>query len=365
MNNLSLRFCWVILLAGCVNQHQPAPIEDFKAPFYYGSFELPKENPLTKEGVELGRLLFYDTRLSSTNKISCASCHQQNKAFTDGLAHSIGVSGIPTEKSSMSLVNLLWGPRHFFWDGRVDNLEAQSLFPIQNPDEMGLPIEKAIEKLQADPAYPKLFDMAFGSEQITAEKIAFSLASFQRTLVSQNSKYDKFLRGEIELTEQELYGKQLFMTHPDPSSGLRGGNCGDCHSQFLTSGFDTGFDGFKNNGLDSDDDLQSGLASVTGKESDKGKFKVPSLRNIALTAPYMHDGRFESLEEVVDHYDHGVKDSKTLDPLMRETSNETLKSDQSLGFHLTESEKQAIIIFLHTLTDEEFISDKKFSDPNR
>jgi cytochrome c peroxidase len=356
-------FFW--LLSQCNSpENQPSPLNDFQAPFYYGVFDLPEENPLTAEGVALGRMLFYETSLSSNNQVSCATCHQQEKAFTDGRAFAIGVSGKPTSKSSMPLNNLLWGPKHFFWDGRASNLEEQSLIPIQNPDEMGLEIEEAVEKLGQLPIYPPLFKAAFGTDEITPSKIAMALASFQRILISQNSKYDKYLRGETELSKEELLGKELFMTHPDASVGLRGGNCADCHSQFLTSGFATGYDGFKNNGLDNDENLEGGLAYVTGKESDWGKFKVPSLRNIALTAPYMHDGRFKTLEEVIDHYDHQIKDSKTLDPLMREASNQKPVGGKESGFHLTADEKKAILMFLQTLTDEDFITNKDFNDPH-
>lgn len=344
---------------------KPTLLTQFQAPFYYGSFDMPKTNPLTEEGVELGRMLFYEPRLSADNNISCGTCHQQKKAFTDGRPFAIGINGKPTPKSSMSLVNLLWGPKHFFWDGRVSSLEEQALIPIANPDEMGLPIHEAIEKLKLIPTYAPMFESAFGTADITPERMAMALASFQRTLVSQNSKYDQYLRGEVAFTEQELYGKQLFMTHPDPTVGLRGGNCGDCHSQFLTSGFSSGFDGFKNNGLDANAELEEGLFVTTRKPGDRGKFKVPSLRNIALTAPYMHDGRFETLEEVLDHYDHGIQESETLDPLMREASNDPTKLRERLGFHMTEDEKKAIITFLQTLTDEKFITSKAFANPHR
>jgi len=155
----------------------------------------------------------------------------------------------------------------------------------------------------------------------------------------------------------------LFFTHPEPSNSIRGGNCGDCHVNILTSGVNDNFEGFKNNGLDDDSGLEEGLASVTGIPSDKGKFKVPSLRNIALTAPYMHDGRFATLEEVLDHYNEGIKRSETLDPLILEASNESIDPNEDIKLHLTNEEKEAIIAFLHTLTDYSFITNEKFSDP--
>jgi cytochrome c peroxidase len=362
--NFETLVCIFSLLICCENSFKPSDLKDFKAPYYFGLFELPPSNPLTQEGVELGRMLFYDKRISANYNVSCATCHQQKKAFSDGRAFSIGTSGKLTAKSSMALSNLLWGTKHFFWDGRVSSLEEQALIPIENPDEMGLTIDEAIRRLENISTYDPMFKAAFGDNKITSERIAFALASFQRTLISANSRYDKFLRGELQFSEEELLGKQLFMTHPDPTVGLRGGNCGDCHSQFLTGGFNTGYDGFKNNGLDANPELENGLAAVTGKMSDRGKFKVPSLRNIAITAPYMHDGRFGTLEEVLDHYDHGIKDSETLDPLMRQTSNNPVALEVNLGFHMTAAEKKAILIFLETLTDEEFIYNKEFTDPH-
>jgi cytochrome c peroxidase len=366
-NSLIVLSCMCLIVSSCTNEGSSvstSPLTDFKAPFYYGVFELPEDNPLTAEGVALGRMLFYESNLSVNGKISCATCHQQKLAFTDGRAFAVGASGNPIQRSSMSLNNLLWGPKHFFWDGRTASLEEQALIPIANPDEMGLSLSEAVERLEQSSVYLPMLKAAFGSDEITPDRMGKALASFQRTLVSQNSKYDRYLRGELQLSAEELYGKQLFTTHPDPEIKLRGGNCGDCHSQFLTSGFNTAYDGFKNNGIDVENEMAEGLAIATGKKTDRGKFKVPSLRNILLTAPYMHDGRFKTLEEVLDHYDHGVKDSPTLDPLMREVSNTKIKSKQGMGFSMTAEEKRAIIIFLKTLTDEEFISDKRFTDPH-
>lgn len=341
------------------------PLEAFSAPFYFGQFRVPEDNPLTQEGVELGRALFYDTKLAADGTVSCAFCHQQAKAFTDGKALSVGVSGVPLARSAMSLANLMWGPRNFFWDGRAESLAHQALQPIQDPDEMGETLEGVLEKLGSSPDYPERFEAAFGTREITPERLAKALASFVRTLVSSNSKYDEYLRGEVELSEQEMFGRRLFSTHPDAKIGLRGANCGDCHSQFLTGGFDTALDGFTNNGLDTEEELEEGLAGVTGLAHDRGKFKVPTLRNIALTAPYMHDGRFDTLDEVLDHYNGQIKESSTLDPLMREASNGLREPTDPPALLLTNEEKEAVIAFLHTLTDYEFISNAKFSDPHR
>jgi cytochrome c peroxidase len=181
--------------------------------------------------------------------------------------------------------------------------------------------------------------------------------------VSANSRYDQFLRGEVSLTEQEELGRKLFMAHPDTKASLRGANCIDCHSQFLTSGFNTRFDGFVNNGLDPEAELPAGLEEVTGKPEHRGLFKVPTLRNIALTAPYMHDGRFGTLKEVLDHYNEGIRVSSTLSPLILEASNLDNASDDHVSLNLTAEETAAVIAFLHTLTDMDFVTDERFSNP--
>ena len=355
----------ITLIIGCNNK--PAspgtPLEDFSAPFYFGLFELPANNPLTKEGVALGRMLFYDTRLSLDSTVSCANCHQQQKAFSDGRKQALGINGRHTDRNAMSLVNMLWSSPRKFWDGRAASLEEQALQPIQDPLEMGLSIEKAVMRLSESAEYRNRFRAAFNVSKITGEHIAMALAQFQRTLISQDSKYDKFLRGELQLTEMESRGMQSFFTHPDPSINLRGSNCGDCHRNFLTDGFNTGFDGFANNGLEEGQNLEDGLYAVTGKLADKGKFKVPSLRNIALTAPYMHDGRFSTLEEVLDHYNDHIKESATLDVLIRDASNQPREPGDPIALKLTEQDKKDIIAFMLTLTDSTFITNEKFSNP--
>ncbi|MEQ6118879.1 cytochrome c peroxidase [Reichenbachiella sp. MALMAid0571] len=368
MNRLILQILtiglWLVSCGGDNSNQITAPTPyNLDVPFYFGeNYELPKENPLTIEGVELGRMLFYEKKLSRDNTISCSSCHQQDKAFTDGLPVSIGIDGQHLTKSAMSLVNMPWSS-HFFWNGRAESLEVQALEPIENPLEMDQSLDETVSKLQNTEIYPDRFFKAFGNKTITTENIGKALAQFQRTLISANSKYDKYIVGDAELTEQESLGMELFFTHPEPSSSIRGGNCGDCHVNFLTSGVNDNFDGFKNNGLDNDSGLEDGLAAVTGFPSDKGKFKVPSLRNIALTAPYMHDGRFSTLEEVLDHYNEGIIRSETLDPLILAASNENIVPNEDIKLHLTDEEKEAIIAFLKTLTDYNFITDEKFSDP--
>ncbi|QHT65827.1 cytochrome-c peroxidase [Rhodocytophaga rosea] len=315
-------------------------------------FKIPENNPLTYEGIALGRMLFYEKKLSRDNSISCGTCHQQRLAFTDGKAFSHGVHGKQGRRSSMSLANLLWKFK-FFWDGRVSTLEEQALIPIQDTLEMNLPLDEAVAKLQNTAEYPAQFKMVFGTDQITAENIAKALAQFERILISSDSRYDKFLRGELELTEQEKLGMNLFMTHPEPANKLRGANCGDCHGTYKTS-----MHGIHNNGLDIEP-KDKGRELVTGKETDRGKFRAPSLRNIALTAPYMHDGRFKTLEEVLDHYNEHIQSSATLDPLIIEATNQV----GGATLLLEPEEKKAVLAFLYTLTDSTFITDKRFSDP--
>ena len=347
---------------GCDARHREAtPLPGFSAPFVFGRFEVPPDNPLTKESVELGRRLFYDPRLSAGGAVSCSTCHRQRLAFTDGRATSVGASGKPMAFNSMSLANLMWGPQHFFWNGRAATLEDQVLVPIQHPDEMAQDLKRLIAELSGDAVYREMFENAYGG--VSAESIARALASFVRTLVSSNSRYDRFLRGEISLDPQEELGRKLFMAHPDVKVTKRGANCIDCHSQFVTAGFSARYDGFSNNGLDDEEHLQPGLQAVTGNPAHRGLFKVPSLRNVALTAPYMHDGRFKTLEEVLDHYDSGIKKSSTLSPLIVEADNSGAATGGRISLNLTAAEKAAVIAFLHTLTDDDFVSAERFSDP--
>ncbi len=347
---------------GCHKPRRAAtPLSDFSAPFVFGRFNVPADNPLTREGVELGRRLFYDPRLSANGRVSCSSCHIQRLAFTDGRTTGVGVSSRPLAFNSMSLANLMWGPQRFFWNGRAATLEEQVLTPLQHPDEMAQDLRRLVPELAADARYRQLFKTAYG--EVSAGAIARALASFERTLISTNSRYDQFLRGEITLEPQEELGRKLFMAHPDVKVSLRGANCIDCHSQFLTSGSSARYDGFSNNGLDDEAHLQPGLQAVTGNPAHRGLFKVPSLRNIALTAPYMHDGRFNTLEEVLDHYDSGIKNSTTLSPLIVEADNRGAAAAGRISLHLTAGEKAAIIAFLHTLTDRDFVTAERFSDP--
>ncbi|WP_187262393.1 cytochrome-c peroxidase [Pontibacter beigongshangensis] len=331
----------------------PTPYELQRPAIFPRIEQMPADNPLTEEGIVLGRHLFYEKRLSGSNTMSCGSCHVQEKAFTDGKALAVGELGIAHTRNTMSIANLAWFNR-FNWDGSAFNLEEQASGPIENHVEMNQHLADAVHELQATSLYPPLFKRAFGSTTITEENVLKALAQFQRTLVSANSRYDQHLLGTKKLSAFAEEGMQLFMTHPEPTIRLRGGNCGDCHGGTLIS-----LKTFHNNGLDITF-ADKGLGAVTGNPRHDGMFKAPSLRNIALTAPYMHDGRFNTLEEVLDHYnDHMRYDSPGLDPLIREASNEV----NGKTLMLTEEEKQKIIAFLHALTDSSFITDERFSDP--
>jgi cytochrome c peroxidase len=336
-------------------------------PAYFGNrINTTEDNPLTREGIELGRRLFYEKRLSANNTLSCGSCHRQQLAFTDGRRFSPGFDGTPTRRNSMTLTNILW-VRHFFWDGRAASLEEQALTPLTDPHEMGQSLDSAVRKLQMDPpkqdpSYKQLFAAAFGpdtpasgSGPITPTRIVRALTQFERTLISANSPYDKYIRGEYQPTAAEAKGIALFYTNPDPAKGIRGAGCGSCHG-----GPKVFNETYHNNGLDSLP-KDPGREGVTGMSYDRGRFRVVTLRNIALTAPYMHDGRFSTLKEVVDHYSEHIQSGPTLSPSLRNVSNEL---NRPAGLRLTEEEKTNLLAFLNMLTDSSFISDPRFADPN-
>jgi cytochrome c peroxidase len=299
---------------------------------------LPADNPLTRQGVELGRRLFQDTRLSVNNSQSCASCHAPDRAFTDGRALSAGAEGKTGARHAPALFNLAWKSA-FFWDGRAATLRAQVLQPIQNPVEMHETLEAVTAKLQAAD-YSGLFAEAFGSPQISADRVARALEQYLITLVSFNSKFDRVLNRAGQFTAEEQRGFELFHTEYDPRRGQFGADCFHCHGGPLLQS-----QNFANNGLDSQF-KDAGRAGVTRIEGDLGKFAVPSLRNVELTAPYMHDGRFATLEEVVEHYCTGVKRSASLDP--------NLAKHPDGGVPLSHADKKALVAFLKTLTDEQF-----------
>ncbi|QNF33082.1 cytochrome-c peroxidase [Adhaeribacter swui] len=342
----------VPLLVGWIANAPPAHPYLFEFPTNFGQrFTIPADNPTTQAGVALGRYLFYETKLSANNQLSCGSCHQQQRAFTDGKAFSTGVDQKSTSRNSMALVNLLWN-RKFFWDGRSASLEDQALFPLTNPHEMGQPLAVSVHQLRKTPLYPPLFKAAFGDTAITAKRLLQALAQFERTLISANSRYDQYLRGQYQPTSLELQGLALFTNGPQPEKNSRGANCAHCHG-----GVKTYLDVFHNNGLNSIYS-DTGRQSITGSLADHGRFKVPTLRNIALTAPYMHDGRFQTLEEVLAHY-NGPLRAANLSPFLKDVSNDP----HGPTLALTATEKQAIIAFLHLLTDSSFVQNPAFADP--
>ncbi len=299
--------------------------------------DLPRDNPLTEEGVELGRRLFLDTRLSANHSQSCASCHRPGAAFSDDRALSRGAEGADGRRNTMPLMNLAW-KSSFFWDGRAPTLREQVLQPVQNPIEMHETLSNLTAKLAADPEYPTMFARAFGPGKITADRVARALEQFLLTRVSYDSKLDRVLNGEAKLTDEEQRGFELFHTEYDPAHRQYGADCFHCHGGPLFRSQD-----FANNGLDAKP-ADAGLGAVTGRPGDRGKFAVPSLRNVELTGPYMHDGRFQTLEEVVEHYCTGMKRGTTLDP--------NLAKHPDGGVPLSAGDKRALVAFLKTLTDE-------------
>jgi cytochrome c peroxidase len=302
--------------------------------------DLPRDNPLTQEGVRLGSLLFFEKALSINGSQSCASCHNPTRAFTDSPRRkSIGAEGKVGTRNSMPIFNLAW-KKSFFWDGRARSIREQVLEPIQNPIEMHETLPNVVSKLNRSSIYRTAFEKAFGSAEITAERIALALEQFLLTQVSCDSKFDRALKGSVQLSEEEKRGFELFVTEYDPRREQFGADCFHCHGGPLFQN-----QSFANNGLDSDfSDL--GLFNATKHESDKGKFAVPSLRNVEITAPYMHDGRFRTLEEVVEHYATGVKRSNTLDP--------NIAKHPAGGVPLSAQDKKALVAFLKTLTDEKY-----------
>lgn len=295
---------------------------------------LPRDNPLIEERVALGRMLFHDPVLSRDGTISCATCHKAEAGFTDGLPVSVGIEGRKGDRNSMPLTNLAW-KSEFFWDGRAKSLREQVLQPIADHREMDESLARVCHKLGASEEYARRFRAAYRSPEITEQKLALALEQFLLTLTACQSKFDRAVAGQEPFTEQEQRGFELFMTEREPRMGKQGADCFHCHGGPLFSDQD-----YHNNGLAKS---EAGRAKATGRESDHGKFATPSLRNIALTAPYMHDGRFATLEEVMEHYSTGVERGPTLDP--------NLSKHPDAKLNLSPEEKAALIAFLRTLTD--------------
>ena len=338
-------FYWLCILVffSCGDDKEMEPDETyvFKEPANFPpSTYTFDNNPVTKEGFELGRKLFFDPLLSKDGSVSCNNCHIQGTTFADSQQHplSVGVDNRLGIRNAPPLTNLAF-MQEFFWDGGVTHLDFVPINAIEAEFELGETLENVVKKLNEDEEYPDLFQDAFGIDKVTSPYMLQALSQFMVMMVSANSKYDKYVRQEGEtLTGEELQGLELFDA-----------KCSSCHSGALFSDFS-----YRNNGLN-DTFIDEGRARISEFDGDVGKFRVPSLRNIALTSPYMHNARFKTLKDVLDHYDEGMVDSPTLDPLF--------KTGARLGIELSEDEKGKIIAFLRTLTDRDFTSDERFMNP--
>jgi cytochrome c peroxidase len=309
-------------------------------------FDIPKgfpapqykfqNNPLTKEGFALGRKLFYDGRLSQDGNFPCASCHQQFAAFATyehRLSH--GFNNQFSFRNAPGLFNIAW-QKELHWDGGINHIEVQPLAPMTDPHEMADNLNNIIVKLKKDPQYKKMFTAAFGDALINSQRILKALAQFTGTMISANAKYDKVKKGDAVFNQYEQKGYDIFLQ-----------KCASCHPAPLFTDLS-----YRNTGLDVDTTLfDYGRMRITGKKEDSLKFKVPSLRNVYLTFPYGHDGRFSTISDVLDHYSSGVVNSPTLDSLLKN------------GIALTDNDKFYLISFLGTLTDSSFVQDKRFSQP--
>jgi len=305
-------------------------------------------NPaVTNDGATLGRVLFYDTKMSLNNSVSCGSCHHQSKGFADGIVGSVGFGGKVTPRNSLSIANGSIS-NNLFWDSRVNSLPELILEPVQNHIEMGMEdVEMLTSKLAATDYYPELFEKAFGDQNITADRISDAVAQFLGSMKSVSAKYDEALSNNdfSSYSSLENLGKEIFFSSK--------GQCSACHAGANFSSINSYYDnnslrGATNIGLD---------AEYADKGIENGRFRIPSLRNVALTAPYMHDGRYETLEEVIDLYDHGIKDNPNLDVRFRDSNGAPIRMD------LTTIEKRALVAFLNTLSDDTFTTDEKFSNP--
>ena len=346
--------CCILLFAACSGSgggeeespYTPIPVQMSVPPLFQQRLiapVIPADNPLTEEGIALGKKLFFDPRLSGNNTQACASCHDPGRAFTDNDRFSEGIDDILGTRNSMPLFNLAWNfSDRFAWDGKELGLERQALEPVKNPIEMHSNWKDVAQKLQQDAEYPDLFLQAFGTATIDSTLVAKAIAQFERILISGNSKFDQYLLGNVQLSPEELNGFQVFMDEDR-------GDCFHCHGSDNNPLWTD--NDFHNNGLDTMfADL--GLGAVTGDSNDNGKFRSPSLRNLEFTAPYMHDGRFATLEEVIDHYSEGLKISETIDPLM--------KKAQQGGVQLTPKDKADLKAFLLTLSDHNFVNNPDF-----
>jgi cytochrome c peroxidase len=331
----------VSMLLGCNGEAiAPGPF----GPYIPCNFPDPEytfeNNKITRSGFELGRMLFYDPILSVDSSIACVSCHQQVSAFSDPVHRlSKGVKDRSGLRNAPPIQNIAF-QRKFLWDGGVNHLDFVPINAITSEVEMAENLTHVVKKLSRNERYRNSFQEAFGNLELNSQQLLHALSQFMVMMVSAESRYDQYMRQEGgQLSADEHHGLKLFRIH-----------CSSCHAtELFTDG------SFRNNGLDESFARDSGRARITERPEDRGKFKVPSLRNIELTAPYMHDGRIKTLEAVLDHYRHGIVDSETLDPL--------LKENYKLGITVSENEKSQIVAFLKTLTDRNFTADQRFSNP--
>lgn len=317
--------CFLFILALLVSCQKTDDVFLINTPPHFPGLPIPADNPPTLAKIQLGKALFFDNRLSLDSTLNCSSCHLPNYAFSDTLALSLGVNGTQGKRNAPSLVNSAYGTL-FNKDGGVIKLDIFAMLPIEDHLEMHLPIRKLVKRLSTDEGMQAQSIAAFGQD-LNPYVITRALSSYVRTLISKDSKYDRFVQGEDSLSIAEERGQLLFLSSKN--------NCSSCHSGMLFTNHE-----FENNGTKSTYKDQ-GRKLVTGKESDRGKFKVPSLRNVELTAPYMHDGSFNTLDEVLDHYNQGG-------------SNHINKSDLIKPLQLSQQDKNDIVAFLKTLTDKKY-----------
>jgi len=340
-------------------KEDPEPVGDGPTPYeieypyvmetYLPPINVPHDNPMTVEGVELGRQMFYEKKLSGTNTMSCSSCHFAEYSFTDNNKVAIGHEGVPETRNVPVLVNLGWMDR-VLWDGRAKSIFAHGFLPVTNPIEMHNTWANVEKTLNEDPEYPALFKKAFGTDIIDSILIVKALNQFERTMISGNAPFDKYQQNiatgwASDSIASALRGFDIFMDETK-------GDCFHCHGDVTNPLWTDNL--FHNTGLDIDPP-DPGLAKVTGNPADLGKFKTPTLRNLVFTAPYMHDGRFATLEEVVSFYSTGVQATNTIDPLMKRAFEG--------GVHLTGEEEKDLVMFLKSLSDSSYIENPKFQKP--
>lgn len=351
---------------------KPTPYQIVIPKYFPTDIRIPADNPMTVEGIALGRYLFYDGRMSGRNSpdslMSCGTCHLQSRSFECGIdnpkfigGHPFGITGIKTPHVMLPMMNLVFNNNGYFWNGMINSsnpnpnqrtLEDIVFMGVIAPHELQGDSVRTVNMIKSIPGYPDLFLKAFGSNKVTFKNISRAIAQFIRTLISSNSKFDKYLRGEVALSDDELGGLGVFTTE-------NGGDCFHCHGSGGNPLFTTNL--YYNNGKQSDftganDDIRDRF-HVTGDPMDIGAYRAPSLRNIDLTGPYMHDGRFKTLDEVLDFYSTGVVASPYISPLMHHVNTG--------GVKLTPPQKVMLKAFLMTLHDDDFLVNPKFAKPDR